>query len=188
MKKLILFVITTFVLFGTITANAYTVFFGVDNTLDFSQISGFGFDVVGASPDDLTLTVRYQGTSVDVAGESRVGGVPKAFSSTYPWEIFATMSGFSGFDWSFGTFPLEPGIILSLDGVSEFTLENFVLSNSNDSDGMYRLPYFLNAVSLDGDGALYMASASTTVIPIPSTVLLLGSGLFGLVALRRKRS
>jgi hypothetical protein len=41
---------------------------------------------------------------------------------------------------------------------------------------------------LAGDPPGGVTVADTTVIPIPSTLLLLGSGLFGLVALRRKKS
>ncbi|MBW1925121.1 MAG: PEP-CTERM sorting domain-containing protein [Deltaproteobacteria bacterium] len=80
---------------------------------------------------------------------------------------------------------LQDGILLQFEYAGEIyeakkiEFSNYAGDTSGPSD-------FNLSASLSPSGLLI--SSSTTVIPIPSTVLLLGSGLFGLVALRRKRS
>jgi hypothetical protein len=52
-----------------------------------------------------------------------------------------------------------------------------------------RETFFVNVLSTDGGfNVTYLELGTKCVVPVPSSLLLLGSGLFGLVAWRRKRS
>ena len=182
MKKII---ILTFVLVFSISisaANAYTTYLSVDDTMDFNLIHGFQFDVIGANIADLTLSVFFQGTDVTIDGSPYTGAVPY-IAPNYPWDVFATTDGVAGLDYSFGISPLTPGVILSLDGADEFSLSNFLLACNADPTGSYPDPFFVSVSNFSG-GSLY----TYTNVPIPTTLLLLGSGLVGIISWRRKRA
>jgi hypothetical protein len=176
MKKLVVLAAVLFTLSMLQPAHAYMVTFGVDSSLDLSVLNGFEFDIVGASVADVTFDVMFQ---------SEGGAVPNAFTATFPWEIGKTTDGVFGFDNSFGSFPLIAGTIMTLSAATPFTLANFLLADVNESSGKY--PYDFSVVSSappTAGAATYTLTAQ--VVPIPSAVLLFGSGLMGVVGLRRR--
>ena len=186
MKKMAVLTIALYFALGVVAANAaYTVYFGFDDTLDFSLMQGFGFDVVGANVNDLTLDVGYQAETVDVGVNSYRGSVPDEYSPDLglPWDVYKTTSpnGVTGYDFS-GSTPLIPGIALSLEGDSFFSLDNFLLACDSDPDGKYPKSFFVKQEPLGELGMSY-----TSTVPIPGSVLLLGSGLLGLMGIGRRR-
>lgn len=163
----------------------YIVFLEVDDTIELDLLSGFQFDVVGEDVNNLNLTVYYQGSSVDVDGVTKPGAVYN-LAPGYPWSFDKTSSnGYLVWDNSYGLFPLIAGLVLSLESTpNPFTFDNFILSANSNPSGFYELPYIIAQSSFStADGSIYKISA----VPIPSALLLLGSGLVGLVAVRRKR-
>ena len=189
MKKVItICLILTFSLFLKVgIGQAYTTYFGFDSSFDFSHVNGFGFDIIGASSDDLTLEVYYQDQDpIDIGGEKAPPAVPPMLGPSYPWDFFFTTNngvpGVTGFDSSFGNMPLKPGVVLSLTGTETFSLDNFILADNSDPEGIFRTPFFVQA-----DIGEKEAAYALTTVPIPGAVWLLGSGLIGLVGFARRK-
>ena len=181
MKKIIIAFVLVFA-FSIGSANAYTAYVAIDETIDLSAVDGFGFVVNDADVADLALTVYHQDESLDVNSKHYVGAVPVAITATFPWDIYlTTTNSVDAFDWSFGNFPLTAGMILSVQGSSSFYFSNFFLACNDDPDGKYPLPFNVLEETID-DGAIYTYSA----IPIPGAIFLFGPGLLGLIGLRRR--
>jgi len=163
MKQIAGFIAAAFLVFYANVASAYTVEFNVDSSLALNEIVGFEFDVVGVDANTLGLT--------------RGAAVP------LEWDVFPTIANtISGTDMSFGSFPLSAGNVLTMTSASMFSLGNFIFASTNPG-GSYPYPFFINESPIS-DGMTYTASA----VPVPAAVWLLGAGLSGLVALRRKNS
>lgn len=175
-KTKILFIVLFSLLIAISSGNAYTVYFTADHS-SLDAINGFDFDVVGATTGDLSLTIYHPSDSI----LSLSGAVPDQLSPTYPWDIATTPTGVTAYDYSFGIDPLTPGVILSLAGSSSFTLDNFVLANNDDPNGAFPYPYTIDASDIT-DGKVYNVAS----VPIPGALWLLGSGLIGMVGVRRK--
>jgi hypothetical protein len=180
MKKFFL-AIYLLLIFSTTTANAYTVFVATDDTIDLTSVVGFYFDVSDVTSDQLDLTIYYQGDTVEVGGVTRAGAVPPNFNPGFqlPWQIdlITSPNGCAGKEvWPWG-YNLSSGIILSLEleGDTAFSLDNFILTWSGET-------FNIIETSLEG-GKEYTFSA----VPIPGSLVLLGSGLIGLIGLGRRR-
>ena len=174
MKQIAVFIAAAFLVFYSNVARAYTVEFNVDSSLALDEIVGFEFDVVGVDANTLELT--------------RGAAVPPDLMAGFPWDVFPTIANtIFGIDMSFGSFPLSEGNVLTMTSASTFTLGDFIFG-SFTSNGAYPYPFFINETPISG-GMAYTVSANQDVpaVPVPAAVWLLGSGLAGLVALRRKK-
>lgn len=193
MKKNLMFSIFLMIFFvSVVSANAYTAYFAVDNTLNFDILDGFDIfvnplpDDTYDIPTDLTFAIYHRGDpAITVDGKSLTGAVPDEFnignSHIVPWDIFRTFYGVSGSN-ELGV-NLSAGLICSLSSQTEFTAK-FSLNSDDARNGAYIevAPYTIAVQNLE-DGTLYTA----TNVPIPATALLFLSGIFGLVGIRRFR-
>ncbi|MCK4815637.1 VPLPA-CTERM sorting domain-containing protein [bacterium] len=187
MKKIFL-AIYLLLIFSTTTANAYTAFVGIDDSFDLTSVVGFYFEVSVPS-DSLDLTIYYQQGDTDVVCGKDIGGAvpPNIFAPwpiQLPWRIgplSTSPNGYLGIDLTFGSFNLIPGIILSLEAEDAFILDNFILAGMNPDGVFFYDLYIIEPSCIEGD--IYALSA----VPIPGSLVLLGSGLIGLIGLGRRR-
>ena len=176
---------------GVVSANAaYTAYVAVDDTLDFDLLDGFTAKVDGIEfpMNDLDLNAYFK------SGYDR-NGIPHSFTGAVPdnievasiiitvWDFFLTTYGSEaskelddGVDVN-----LIPGMVFSLAADTEFGLSVELWSNDTPL-GNYNKFYTIFEQTVD-DGMLYTISA----VPIPGTVILLGSGLLGLIGIGRRR-
>jgi hypothetical protein len=181
---LLLFLVPTYAL-------SYISYFGFDSSVDMSLLTGFQFDVLNADPNDLTLTLYNTTDQVDIDSQTFSGAFPaNQVGTTSPWTAFTADPSIVVYDLSSlyitpgdGS-PLSAGVALSIEGTSPFSLSNFIFSSDYDPLGAYPIAVNINEASLAaGDGMTYTASS----VPLPSALILLGSGLAGLVGFRRRR-
>jgi hypothetical protein len=182
------FIISALFLLGQ-SAFGYSVFVGIDDTLDLPTLDGFQFNASGANVGDLTLTIYHQGdASTSVDGMMLPGGVPDELdagsSHLVLWEVIKLPStnGVYGSN-ELGMADLVPGLLVSLEGPEMLTLDNFMLFSDERPDGFYPYPFVVSETILD-DGSLYTYRCP---VPIPPAALLLASGLAGMIAVGRKR-
>lgn len=183
MKKMLMAIVTILavaMLFGS--ASAYTVNFDLGGDMVFSELTGLQFDVSG---DYLAAMTGTPGSSMPVVAPG-----------SYPWFIGKSSNGFFSYDVSsLGQLtvvsPLSAGTVLIVTGDSPFSLSNFVFGSGVNTDGSGEYPYTVFVCEnlwTDGLGATYTASLTEcSAVPIPGAVWLLGSGLLGLVTIRRHR-
>lgn len=173
-------------IFMASSAMAYTVFVEISDQLRLEEIDGIQFDLVGASPNefaDLTKIPVHVSESRNVDSIPTNGSVPEFMGlKNILWALEATQTGFIFYDkYVAGEAPLAAGLVFEFTLGKAFGLENFLLTSSWYPDGKYPPPWSVSERAV-AEGTAY------AIVPIPSALLLLGSGLFGLVALRRKRS
>ena len=171
--KRILLLIPFILLISITSVNAYSVYFTVeDNHLDV--LTGFQFDVVDADITGLNLII-YNTTDLVLSSNGAVFNLAPG----YPWiidKVTSPTDGVYGLNQDLthsSTYFLTPGVVLSLEGSSSFTLDNFVLSY-NLNPPKFEFPYpFKIAESDITDGKIYTATA----VPIPGALWLLGFGI-----------
>jgi hypothetical protein len=164
---------------------SYTAYFAVDSSIALSFVDGIDAAVIGVNPlTDLTLEIFYsfEGGAVPGVDLSSVGLPP--FTS---WDGFLTTYGANISTSEFA--PLEiadqliPGIAFSLSSVDDFAVDRFELFSSEAEDGKYFSLYQYNILTESTEGGIIYTASQ---VPIPPALLLFGSGLIGLVGLRRK--
>ncbi|MCK4815495.1 VPLPA-CTERM sorting domain-containing protein [bacterium] len=144
-------------------------------------------------------TIYYQGDTVGLCEGSGVGAVlPNTVSwpFQFPWNIGPKSSNpavYWGVDvpayFSTGDkHPLIPGIIMSLtlQGNTPFSLDHFQLAIENPEGVIDWYDFNFIGTPLEGcrEGGM---EYTFSVVPIPGSLVLLGSGLIGLIGLGRRR-
>jgi hypothetical protein len=193
MKKLyVALSVSLSVFFGAVTANAYTAYFEFGDGLNFDILQGFDlFAGAGGGtdkPGDLSMTLYYQGAATPIG---TVGSIPHDLvpGAVVAYDIFPASYGVSALrNYDSGSVPgwdtnFIPGTVLSLTSAAPFTLYQIDLLATNPS-GHYLEPYTISSLAI-ADGMIYTAA---NPVPVPAAAWLLGSGLLGLIGLRRKNS
>ena len=187
-------ILTAFLLIffaGVVSANAaYTAYVAVDDTLDFDLLDGFTAKVDGiADPlTDLGLNVYFMsGKDLHDMSHTFVGAVPDDLvvpptTTIMIWDFFLTTYGADASKELDGVgMNLVPGMVFSLTADTAFGLTVELWSNDTPL-GEYDKFYTTFEEIVEG-GKHYTVSA----VPIPGTVLLLGSGLLGVMGIGRRR-
>lgn len=171
-------------LFFPLSALGYTVYVGVDDSLQLSSIDGFQFDA-SVPVAGMTLTTYNIGSSVTVNGVLKPGAVPLPVGSN-SWDI-AKISAYaiSGLTTS-PSLNLSQGIVLSLDQSSPFglVLSSFLLYDYSKTNLLYTGAFHVIENPFNG-GAEYTITANA--VPLPPSLLMLGAGLAGLAAMRWRK-
>ena len=166
------------ILLASTDVSAYTVFVGIDDSIRLDEVDGFQFDIVNANLIDYTLETYHTSDNIlDLWN----GSLPEDSSL---WSVQKYQSGYIGINQNMENTEssLVAGIILSIEYEDTFSLNEFKLASSLYEDGKYPKPWELLEKSITGE-KIYTYSA----VPIPTTLFLLGSGLIGLIGLRRKQ-
>lgn len=189
MKKILVSALVVSTFFGASVASAYTVYFEFGSGIDFDLVDGFDLftsNDIGNPLADLSLTIYDQGTTSGTGSSGATPqnylGVVEAYDTTIAtYGVTSSREHYNG-DFAGWDTNFIPGTVLSISAAKAFSLTDIVL-NSLSTSGKYEGPYSITTETIS-DGMVYTASA----VPIPAAVWLLGAGLSGLVAMRRKNS
>jgi hypothetical protein len=197
MKKIFLTLFASFFLLGGVaSASIFTLNF--DASLDLAD-SVFGFQAEYSldsgsllSTDDLLIqyTKRFTGTGiVDVPNSAVPGTDLTAIGAgvNTDWDISVANNAATGgsnviVGYTLGLEPLVTGTILTIDLLSDsLLLSNWILSDATGSPGA-----FIEGVNFNVDFDLASNTYTIKAVPIPSALLLFGSGILGMLGIRRK--
>jgi hypothetical protein len=183
MKKLSVLVAALFVMLLPYSVFGYVVYIEVAPSLQFSNIDGLQFDISGGgfSWSNSTSSLYLTTATVNVNGVDKTGAVTANWSKS---NVSSPTTGFAAVDLynNDTATPLVAGVLASVTAPNAFTASNFRLADSTQMNGKYPYAFTVSTITFTG-GAEYVVSA----VPIPAAVWLLGSGLLGLVAVRRRR-
>ncbi|MGD0047202.1 MAG: PEP-CTERM sorting domain-containing protein [Bryobacteraceae bacterium] len=129
----------------------------------YSFTDGFGVDITPANGYDLTVELTTNGSGTPTAWVVAAGGFTNQASPTF-----------------FGCTESTPGALPACGGFND------VSSDYVSGEGYGEFGY---ATNYGGDGTLgtWQISGSNAAVPEPSSLLLLGIGLLGLVAMARSK-
>ena len=167
---------------GTVAVQAAPIQFSEQNSLNsnWESLKTYSFleDVVLLAPGQYDLIFDLKGI-VWQGSKDSYGWEPtdEIFIEAYLNDtLLASFTG-SGLDGQDQTFDFSLSLIFELE--TDGKLEINVLSDASSSREIWKL---LDA-NLSGDGS---GAAPVNAVPVPTTLILLGSGLIGLIVIRRK--
>lgn len=185
MKKFFVVCFLTVFLIAPVSAMANIVYFGIDNTIDFSLLEGFDLYVnqPEGPPADLSATFYYQAdTDINVFGDLYSGAIPNNLGIGFPWDTDLATYGAFGFNVGGATlYPLQEGLVCALSSSNLIAITEISLTGFT---GAFPNEFFVHERT-SGDDIHYTVS-SMAVVPIPSALLLFAGGLLGMVGIRRK--
>ena len=182
-KSLICIFAVLFLVFGTTPGFSYTVHFAMDGSFDFDHLDGFqiyttisGLDV--GWEDELTVYYPPAGAvpveGWNVSSLATLGGGSVLYVDGYRYEVGGNVIN------------LGPGMVFSLDyNVMPFTIFSIDLIDNTREWSQYDPDAYYIVESTYQGSPLYTAYG-TAAVPIPAAAWLLGSGLLGFVAIRRR--
>ena len=162
--------------------------------LDYDRVGMFGYTTQTPIPG-VTVQERWFGLTADVeatvnsnlatsfvgaAGVVSLGEHSTSILSSYNYGMNSDGNGgYAGYNNAYGSFGEA---VIAADGVDLYLYHFDAFSNLVvDGDNSYSA-----VISFNGDGSIVMNQ--TSAVPVPGALVLLGSGLVGLVGLRRKQS
>jgi hypothetical protein len=168
--------------------------------LDYEKVGMFAWtDVTMSTPiGDLVVPHLFYGLTVDVEATANNGltpayqgaiatvsmGVDLAMSNPTSYDYLMNSGadgGYLDYNNSYASFGEA---VLTEDGVDMYLYEFFAGNLQPDGENNY-----VAVLSFNGDGSIVLNQAGDNpTVPVPGAIVLLGTGLIGLVGLRRKQS
>jgi len=166
MRKSFLFslVICLGVFIGSSQASIYHI-----DIMGLSDVYGFGADIETSATVGINDFTLENGNAVPSHSTISFWNI---------WIVSAPTLGVQGVQYIYDGTPLSDGTIVTVSGDFDFELTNFRLGG-NTTTGIYPGEFVVN---FDENTSTYTFAA----IPIPTTILILGGGLIGILGVRRK--